>query len=136
MNLYHPIEAGEDSFRFKIYHPGDSVALSDVLPMLENMGLKVLGEDSYGVAPAGEDRTVWIHDFELSARDGRAIDFDAVRDPFHESFARIWAGEMENDGFNRLVVSARMGWRQVVICVRPRSRSARTTWKIRWPTIR
>jgi glutamate dehydrogenase len=115
MNLYHPIEAGEDSFRFKIYHPGDSVALSDVLPMLENMGLKVLGEDSYGVAPAGEDRTVWIHDFELSARDGRAIDFDAVRDPFHESFARIWAGEMENDGFNRLVVSARMGWRQVVV---------------------
>jgi glutamate dehydrogenase len=115
MNLYHPIEAGEDSFRFKIYHPGESVALSDVLPMLENMGLKVLGENSYGVSPAGGDGTVWIHDFELSARDGRAIDFDAVRDPFHESFARIWAGEMENDGFNRLVVSARMGWRQVVV---------------------
>ncbi|MCK5623028.1 MAG: NAD-glutamate dehydrogenase, partial [Alphaproteobacteria bacterium] len=31
MNLYHPIEAGEDAFRFKIYHPGDPVALSDVL---------------------------------------------------------------------------------------------------------
>ena len=115
MNLYHPIEAGEDAFRFKIYHPGDPVALSDVLPMLENMGLKVLGEDSYGVAPAGAGRTVWIHDFELSARDGRAIDFDAVRDPFHESFARIWRSEVENDGFNRLVVSARMGWRQVAL---------------------
>jgi glutamate dehydrogenase len=115
MNLYHPIEAGEDEFRFKIYQPGDPVALSDVLPMLEHMGLKVLGEDSYGVAPAGEDRTVWIHDFELRARDGRAIDFDAVRDPFHESFAHIWRGEMEDDGFNRLVVSARMGWRQVVV---------------------
>jgi glutamate dehydrogenase len=115
MNLYHPIEAGEDAFRFKIYHPGDPVALSDVLPMLENMGLKVLGEDSYGVAPTGAERTVWIHDFELSARDGRAIEFDAVRDPFHESFARIWRGEVENDGFNRLVVNARMGWRQVAL---------------------
>ena len=115
MNLYHPIEAGEDEFRFKIYHPGDPVALSDVLPMLENMGLKVLGEDSYGVAPVDADRTVWIHDFELSALDGRAIDFDAVRDPFHESFARIWRGDVENDGFNRLVVSARMGWRQVAV---------------------
>ena len=113
MNLYHPIEADEAEFRFKIYHLGNPVALSDVLPMLENMGLRVLGEDSYGVAPAGADRTVWIHDFELRALDGRAIDFDAVRDPFHESFARICRGELENDGFNRLVVSARMGWRQV-----------------------
>ncbi len=115
MNLYHPIEAGDDAFRFKIYQPGDPVALSDALPMLENMGLKVLGEDAYGVAAAGAGRTVWIHDFELRTRDGRAIDFDAVRDPFHESFARIWRGEMENDGFNRLVVSARMGWRQVAL---------------------
>ena len=115
MNLYHPIEASEDVFRFKVYHPGHQVALSDVLPMLENMGLRVLGEDSYGVTPAGADRSVWIHDFELSARDGRAIDFDAVRDPFHEGFARIWRGDMENDGFNRLVVTARMGWRQVAV---------------------
>ena len=115
MNLYHPIEAGEDEFRFKIYHPGDPVALSDVLPMLENMGLRVQGEDSYGVVRAGAGRTVWIHDFELRSRDGRAIDFDAVRDPFHESFARIWRGEMEDDGFNRLVVAARMGWRQLVV---------------------
>ncbi len=115
MNLYHPIEAGEDEFCFKIYQPGSSVPLSDVLPMLENMGLKVLGERPYEVNPADAGKTVWLHDFSLVSRDGTAIDFDAVRELFHDSFARIWRGEVENDGFNRLVISARLEWREVVI---------------------
>jgi glutamate dehydrogenase len=115
MNLYHPIEAGEDEFRFKIYQPGSPVPLSDVLPMLENMGLKVLGELPYEVSPADAKKTVWLHDFSLVTRDGTAIDFDAVRELFHDSFARIWRGEVEDDGFNRLVISARLGWREVMV---------------------
>ena len=115
MNLYHPIEAGGNEFRFKIYHPDGPVPLSDVLPMLEHMGLKVLGELPYGANPADAEKPVWLHDFSLETRDGSAIDFEAVRDPFHDSFARIWHGEVEDDGFNRLVVSARLGWRQVMV---------------------
>jgi glutamate dehydrogenase len=115
MNLYHPIEASEDEFRFKIYRPGGPVPLSDVLPMLENMGLKVLGEFPYEVTPASAEGPVWLHDFSLVTRDGAAIDFDAVREAFHDSFARIWRGEVENDGFNRLVISARLGWREVMV---------------------
>ncbi|HEM47141.1 MAG TPA: NAD-glutamate dehydrogenase, partial [Alphaproteobacteria bacterium] len=115
MNLYHPIEAGADEFHLKIYQPGDPVPLSDVLPMLENMGLKVIGEVPYGVNPQGAARSVWMHDFSLTVAEGGVIDFDSVRAPFHESFARIWRGEMENDGFNRLAVAARLGWRRIVV---------------------
>jgi len=115
MNLYHPIEACGNEFRFKVYQPDGPVTLSDVLPMLEHMGLKVLGELPYSVSPADAGRPVWLHDFALETRDGNAIDFEAVRDPFHDSFARIWRGEVEDDGFNRLVVSARLGWRQVMV---------------------
>ncbi len=115
MNLYHPLEADENEFQFKIYHPGKPVPLSDILPMLENMGLKVLGEKPYDVAPAGAGKKVAIQDFDLVSADGEAIDFDAVRQPFHESFARIWRGEMENDSFNRLVIAAGLSWRQVVV---------------------
>jgi len=115
MNLYHPIEAGDNEFRFKIYQPGEPVALSDVLPMLENMGLKVLGEVPYGVRLADNQNSLWLHDFSLVSRDDSAIDFDAVREPFHDSFARVWRGEVEDDGFNRLVISARLGWREVMV---------------------
>ena len=115
MNLYHPIEAAEDEFQFKIYRPGSPVPLSDILPMLENMGLRVLGERPYDVILAADGKAVAIQDFDLVSASGEAIDFDAIRQPFHDSFARIWRGEMENDGFNRLVIAAGLSWRQVVV---------------------
>jgi glutamate dehydrogenase len=106
MNLYRPIEAGEHQLRFKIYLAGDPVPLSDVLPMLENMGLKVIGEVPYDVRPANYGGEVWIHDFETVTEDGSAVDLGAVKDAFHDAFARVWTGEMENDGFNKLVLAA------------------------------
>ena len=44
LNLYRPMGAQPDELRFKLFHLGDPVPLSDVLPMLENMGLKVVSE--------------------------------------------------------------------------------------------
>ncbi|MEJ2120039.1 MAG: NAD-glutamate dehydrogenase [Alphaproteobacteria bacterium] len=114
LNLYRPIEAPDTAVRFKIYHSDDAVALSDVLPMLENMGLRVMDEMPYQVAPAGQPE-VWIHDFGVVRRDGGAIALGEIREAFEDSFARIWLGEMENDGFNRLVIGAGLHWRAIVI---------------------
>ncbi len=115
MNLYHPIEAAEHEVRFKIYLAGRPIHLSDILPMLENMGFKVIGEVPYDVWPAGEDEPVWIHDFEMVTEDGSAIDLGAVKETFHDAFRRIWQGEMENDGFNKLVVHAGLTSPQVIV---------------------
>lgn len=49
LSLYRPLEAGDGSLRFKLYHQGEHLPLSDVLPLLENMGVKVLSERSYAV---------------------------------------------------------------------------------------
>ncbi len=115
MNLYHSTAAEEPELRFKIYKVGEALTLSDVLPVLENMGLKVMSEIPFEIAPAGANAVVRIHDFGLVTSDGAAADLDSVRDGFHESFERIWRGEMEDDGFNRLVLSAKLHWRDVVI---------------------
>jgi len=115
MNLYHPIEAAEHEVRFKIYLAGRPIHLSDILPMLENMGFKVIGEVPFEVWPAGEEEPVWIHDFEMRTEDGTAIDLGAVKETFHDAFQRIWQGDMENDGFNKLVVRAGLTSRQVII---------------------
>ncbi|MBV8650051.1 MAG: NAD-glutamate dehydrogenase, partial [Alphaproteobacteria bacterium] len=115
MKLYRRSSASA-GLGFKIFHAGSPVALSDILPMLENMGLKVIDEVSHEVAVAGGP-AVWIQDFALVARGGadNAHDVDTVRSRFEEAFAQIWADGMENDGFNRLVLSAGLAWRQVVI---------------------
>ena len=115
MNLYRPIEAGEDTLCFKIFIAGEPVALSDVLPMLECMGLKVISEIPYDVHPEGAAQPIWMHDFAMRTEDGAAVDLGRVKEAFHEAYAQVWRAEMENDGFNKLVLRAGLRAREVQI---------------------
>ncbi len=113
MSLYRPVEAGDSEARLKLYLAGRPLPLSDVLPVLENLGLRVISEEPHAVRPNG--KVAWLHDFGLESADGAAIDITALRDRFHEAFRRIWLGEAENDGFNKLVLRAGLDWRQVTV---------------------
>ncbi|SBW09559.1 NAD-specific glutamate dehydrogenase [uncultured Alphaproteobacteria bacterium] len=116
MNLYRPLEAADEDVRLKVYCKGHAVPLSDVLPMLENMGLRVLEEIPYAVKVAGDGGgSVWIHDFGMRAAQGGIVDIPAVRKPFQDALGRVWAGEVENDGFNRLVIGAGLTARDVTV---------------------
>ena len=115
MSLYRPLEAAEGRLRFKLCQVGRRpVVLSDALPMLENMGLKVEDEHPSKIKRVGAAR-VWIHDFGMLHAEGPEFDPDRINETFREAFARIWSGEVENDGFNRLVLRAGIGWREIVI---------------------
>ncbi len=115
MNLYRPQGAAPEILHFKIYVLDTPVPLSDILPMLENMGLKVIGEVPYDVDVGDREQPVWIHDFDMVAEGKVAIDLAAVRDAFHEAFARIWHRRMEDDGFNKLVLHAGLTAREVIV---------------------
>ena len=115
MNLYRPIEAEEDELRFKVYVNAAPVPLSDILPMLENMGLKVMSEIPYDIQPQGAKHPIWLHDFAMHTHGGAAIDIGAVKDAFHEAFAQVWHRESEDDGFNKLVLHAGLRAREVLV---------------------
>lgn len=114
LHLYRPVEAADSELRFKIYRRGRQVALSDVLPMFEHMGFRVIAELPFELRQDGED-PVWIHDFTMVTVDGRPLDIDQLRGAFEDAFRAIWQGDAEDDGFNRLVVGAGLSWRQVMI---------------------
>ena len=114
-SMYRPIEAASDSVRFKIYHPTDPIRLSDCLPIFENMGLKVVEERPYRIRRRGDPAMVWMQDFLLVHPAGADFDPGPIRENFQETFARVWHGEAEDDGFNRLVFGAGLGWREVTI---------------------
>ncbi len=44
MNFYRPVDEPQGRLRFKLFGFNDAIPLSDVVPVFENMGLKVIGE--------------------------------------------------------------------------------------------
>ncbi|MFT5083847.1 MAG: glutamate dehydrogenase [Lentisphaeria bacterium] len=114
MNLYQAVGASSGSMRFKVMHLASSLELSDVIPILENLGLRVLGEHPYKITKK-DGTCVWLHDFELTFSLPITVDVHAVRGHFEEAFATIWRGDCGSDAFNRLVLGARLNWREVVL---------------------
>ena len=101
-------------FRFKLYRPGAPAPLADVLPILENMGLKAMVETGFPITRAGA-APVWVHDFELDDERGEHLVFDEVKAAFEYAFVAVWSGRTENDGFNRLVLELSITWRDAAL---------------------
>ncbi len=114
MSLYRAVEDEQVILRFKLFLQGAQLVLSDVIPILENMGARVIAENPYQVVPA-DSREIWIHDFELKFDSATAIEVHEVKDIFQEAFGNVWQGHAENDNFNRLVLASHLNSRQVAI---------------------
>ncbi|HEV3477053.1 MAG TPA: NAD-glutamate dehydrogenase, partial [Rubrobacteraceae bacterium] len=64
MSLYHPLEEPENFLGFKLFGLGEQISLSDILPLLEDMGVEVVDERPHKIEPVGSP-SVWIYDFGL-----------------------------------------------------------------------
>ena len=97
---------------FKLYCDDQSIALSDVLPILENMGIRVLGGRPYRFRRR-DGATLWLHDFEIARQDNREFAIDAAAENFQTTFTQAWRGQVENDGFNQLTLLAGLNWKEI-----------------------
>ena len=114
LSLYLPLESQAGQLAFKLLRSGDPILLSDVLPLLENMGVKVTDERPFEVRPL-DGPPVWIYDFGLDYGDDVELETDRVRGIFQDAFAEAWHGGVESDGFNRLVLGAGLTWREIAL---------------------
>ncbi|MDQ7048835.1 MAG: NAD-glutamate dehydrogenase [Enterobacterales bacterium] len=114
MLLYSSVEDDEEKIKLKLYYRNKPKPLSEIMPMLENMGLKVIGETPFRVRPQGGVNR-WISDFEMKHAGGEKLNLNALQDKFQDALRQIWLGEAENDGFNRLVLSASLDWRETAL---------------------
>ena len=116
MQFYRAQEEQSDSrhVKLKLFHINNPIHLSDVLPMLENMGLRVIGETPYAVKMS--DGTIgWILDFSMTYAAAGSLNMDTRQQDFQDAFAQVWSGDLEDDSFNRLVLGADLTGRQTVI---------------------
>jgi glutamate dehydrogenase len=109
-----PPSAGTAPMALRLYRKGMPVALSDMLPILENLGLRIIAEEPFRVDSA-DGRAVWIHEFTIGVGSLRAAIPLETRRRFEEALLAVWEGTVENDGFNRLVLAADLSARQTTI---------------------
>src|SRR5688572_26277101 len=114
LNLYRPLEGPPGRLGFKLYRSGAPIALSDSLPMLERMGVRVLSERGYQLTP-DSGGPLWVHDFSLQLFGTDDVDAEEIAPLFEESFARVFEGAVENDDFNRLVLRAGLSADEIVV---------------------
>ncbi len=105
-------ESDQRQMRLKLFSFKKQISPSDVLPVLENMGLWVKEERPYEITRSDDDY-IWMHDYSLRHSEERYAEHQ--RKDFEEAFSNIWRGDAENDQFNRLVLIAGLNWRQVSV---------------------
>jgi glutamate dehydrogenase len=103
---------GERLTRVKLYKTGGKVDLSDFMPILEALGLRVVEE--VPTAVQGDGR-IYIHDFGVLDSRGAVLELGEAADRLTETIAAVWRGESDSDSLNRLVTLSSLTWREVQI---------------------
>ncbi len=114
LDIYRLEGRGANKFFLKIFRKQDAIAISDLLPMLENMGLKVIAERPYELELA-PGRRAWIQDLEIEVRATSSTRFDKLEPEIKSTFTAVWTQATDNDSFNELTLSAGLPWREVLI---------------------
>jgi glutamate dehydrogenase len=113
----------------KVWSYNRPIPLSERVPVLENMGFKVVDERTYQIARHIADKTqhdeapperqregdVWFHDMVLERVDGDAVDLEAKKRRLEALFLVVMRGGAENDGYNALALTAGLMWRDVAL---------------------
>jgi glutamate dehydrogenase len=119
LRLRRPRGAEAAEPRLTVYRVGERLLLSDVLPVLQHMGVDVVDERPYEIDRIGAG-PAWIYDFGLTIPPaelpGGELPFPgSLPERFTEAVAAVWRGDAEDDGLGALVLLAGLNWRQVTV---------------------
>jgi glutamate dehydrogenase len=107
-----PEGAAPNQVNFKLFRRDAPVPLTDILPLLEHLGLRVTEENPYEIALP--ERLIVYQNFACESLAG-PIDISRDGERLARAFAAILADTAEDDGFNRLVLAAGLEGREVAV---------------------
>ncbi|MCR4267421.1 NAD-glutamate dehydrogenase [Nitratireductor sp. ZSWI3] len=101
----------------KIHHHRTPVPLTQRVPLLENMGFRVISERTFEVGDGDDKETaqVFIHDMELENAFDGPIDLSDDGALFEELFLSVWRREQDDDRLNALAQTARLRAAEIAI---------------------
>ncbi|WP_336287547.1 NAD-glutamate dehydrogenase [Bartonella sp. CB60] len=114
VTFYHAHNKEKQTISLRLFHRYEALALSKRVPLLENMGFRVLTEQTLEL-PDGNGHPVYLHDMQLESAFQLCIDFDKAGQNYAETFEAIWSQNADNDAFNALTQTAQLNWHEIVI---------------------
>ena len=96
--------------QLKLYLRGQRLILSDFMPILENVGLRVVAVTPYQIS--GTEAAV-IYSFSVQDSTGSPLDVDKKGTLLAEVILAVGGGDATNDELNALVLLAGLSWREV-----------------------
>ncbi|MFN3658615.1 MAG: NAD-glutamate dehydrogenase [Pseudolabrys sp.] len=114
VDFHHRLDEEPEAVALKVWSYARPLPLSERVPVLENMGFRVVDERTYHIEPAGH-AGAWFHDMLLERSDGGTIDLDQGKDRLEAAFLMVMRGQAENDGYNALTLLGGLGWRDVAL---------------------
>jgi len=117
---FHQDETAEEhTASLRIFHADEPVALSERVPLLENMGFRVIAELTYriGCDASQEDRPhcIWLHVMQIESASGAPVALGDDGELFEEAFRAVWARQIDNDRYNALILATGMSARTVTV---------------------
>lgn len=121
VNLYRREGDPVTRANLKVFSRGAAISLSARVPVLENMGFRVVNERTYNILPqpaaseGSQTAPVWLHDMTLERVDDGAIDVEQLDPTIEAALMAQFRGLAESDRFDQLVLVAGLAWREAAL---------------------
>jgi len=119
-DLYHLEKDCTDNFQLKLFSLDSKINLSDILPIIENLGFNAVDEVTFNIKPKHKNEDIWIHHFKLIFNNKNIdensklnLSIDEIKDEFEKALLLIWSKKIENDELNQLVSRSGLNWRDI-----------------------
>ena len=122
LDLYQHEKEDEYTYHLKLYHPETQVMLSEVLPILENMGFEGIDERTFLIKPLHQREGLWVHHFRLKVSRTNLYNshpaeesLSYIKEEFEDALYHVWHKTIEDDALNKLIMRGNIKWRDITL---------------------
>ena len=108
---------GAASTQIRLFQAHEAMVLSELMPLLQNFGIRVLSEDAHELRPNvdGQIETAYVLAFQVQGPDGQPLASCPGAMLLAEALSAVRSGLAENDQLNTLTLTAVLTWREVAL---------------------
>ncbi len=115
VEIYQPPDGGATQLR--IFQAREAMVLSELMPLMQNFGIRVISEDAHELRPNVDGRVelAFVLAFQVQGPEGQPLAACPGAPLVAEALSAVRSGLAENDQLNALTLSGALGWREVAL---------------------